>query len=426
MTMGKAKSLFSLSAIGFFILGTVGTLWALNADYNRPNPLLDYVPQEIGMYDARYDELTEMDCRGCHGDSLTDRHHYSPSGLDHQCDHCHDMISEPPGVVVIHDCTTNGCHSWDDVLGSNGWHHGTDLSAPENCVVCHDPNLVVPIAPFLPFAQYPPSVVTPTPFSCENCHWAQAVVDSGWAEGDPPPPEADAGHPSTYDHYDPWGNPMGYHEYGRPILGNFDTHHMGFKTSFGAQCGSCHADDPNAQGWDPYNSELIRYCETCHDHPTLHTVHLTGDQNAWEAIGFHAGGGGPEPPSYRTFPVQEACWECHEGFPEPSGRSCSPAIRMNPQGITPSAGPATFLVELTGECFGDTHGEGQAVQLKNRVDGGAWIDMPIDSWSHDRVVFDVPCLTLTPGNYWVRVHNEDSLPSNPNSNQVVFTFTGDG
>lgn len=99
---------------------------------------------------------------------------------------------------------------------------------------------------------------------------------------------------------------------------------------------------------------------------------------------------------------------------------------MNPQGITPSAGPATFLVELTGECFGDTHGEGQAVQLKNRVDGGAWIDMPIDSWSHDRVVFDVPCLTLTPGNYWVRVHNEDSLPSNPNSNQVVFTFTGDG
>jgi hypothetical protein len=67
------------------------------------------------------------------------------------------------------------------------------------------------------------------------------------------------------------------------------------------------------------------------------------------------------------------------------------------------------------------------VQLKNRVDGDAWIDMPIIYlWSDDWVVFEVPCLTLTPGNYWVRVRNEDSLPSNPNSNQVVFTFTGDG
>jgi hypothetical protein len=57
------------------LLGTVGTLWALNAAYNRPNPLVDYTAQEIAIYDTRYDELGVADCRGCHGDSLADRHH---------------------------------------------------------------------------------------------------------------------------------------------------------------------------------------------------------------------------------------------------------------------------------------------------------------------------------------------------------------
>lgn len=44
------------------------------ADYNRPNPLMDYVPQETGIYDTVYWELEEHHCRGCHGNSLADRH----------------------------------------------------------------------------------------------------------------------------------------------------------------------------------------------------------------------------------------------------------------------------------------------------------------------------------------------------------------
>ena len=132
---------------------------------------MDYAPQEIGIYDSRYDHLGEMDCRGCHGASLADRHHYSETVLIYnQCTPCHEIIPDPPGVVVIRDCTTSGCHSWDDVL-VNGWHHNTNLSASENCVACHDRNLVAEITPFTSFVEYEPSVVTPTPFSYPSIRW---------------------------------------------------------------------------------------------------------------------------------------------------------------------------------------------------------------------------------------------------------------
>jgi CDP-diacylglycerol pyrophosphatase len=36
------------------------------ADHNRPDPLMDYVPQEKGVYDTVYSQLAEEDCRGCH------------------------------------------------------------------------------------------------------------------------------------------------------------------------------------------------------------------------------------------------------------------------------------------------------------------------------------------------------------------------
>jgi hypothetical protein len=421
---------------------------ALNADYNRPNPLTDYAQQEMGMYDTRYDELGEMDCRACHGESVMTRHHNTPIVLEqHTCSiengGCHEITPEPPGVVVIRDCTTSGCHSWDDVY-TNGWHHNTDLSAPENCVSCHNPNLVGQITPFSGFQECPPSVVTPTPFMCENCHWEQRVVYSGWTEGDPPPPEPDAGHPSTYDHYDPWGNFMGYHEYGEPILGDFDTHHMGFKGNVAAQCGQCHCNDPYPPIWDPYDAELIRYCERCHDVPTLHMIfpHVgppgTAPEAAyegWQAVGFHDPDPGPDPTSYLgdnadgftgtdNFLQNEMCFGCHGGGPDSYDFGevvYRPVIRIKPRGINPSAVQALAQVELCGEYFGDTYGEYTRVEVKRRIDGTEWIDMPVFSWADDRVVFEVPCRTLTPGNYRVRILNEYGV-----SNQVVLTFEGDG
>jgi hypothetical protein len=402
------KKTFLFSAMTVLVaMMSAATASALLDTWNRSNPLMDYVSQEMGMYDTSYDRLTELDCRGCHGDNLSD-----------------SIISEPPGVIPVRDCTTSGCHSWDDVY-ANGWHHDTDLSAPENCVICHSPNLVGPIGPFRSPAEYPPPVVTPTPFSCENCHWGQSVVDAHALFDGTLSNQALAGHPSTYHHgwYDGEICPScyNYHEYGTEILGPWDTHHMGFKGSVAAQCWKCHANDPLGPGWDPDDPELIRHCETCHSVDTLLRIfpHVgppgTGGGIAaygWEAVGFHvAGSSGGTPVEYRWFEANEMCFGCHEPIPPYDSRECSPDIRIKPRGIVPAAGQAISLVELTGECFGDTYGEGRAVQLKRRVDGTEWIDMPISLWADDRVVFEIPCGSLTPGNYRVRVHNEGSSGS---------------
>jgi len=416
----NSKRLLAFAGVVLLLLGTAGTLWALNAAYNRPNPLMDYAPQETAIFDTRYDNLGEMDCRGCHGDSLADRHHNTDIVLkDHMCTPCHEVIPDPPGVVVIRDCTTSGCHSWNDVY-ANGWHHNTDLSGSENCVACHSENIVAEITPFSSFQEYPPSVVTPTPFSCENCHWDQGIVDIGWTAGDPDPAANAAGHPSTYEHEDAWGNFVGYYEYGKPILGNFDNHHMGFKGNVASECYKCHANDPNDPSWDPYDEELIRYCEICHDVATLHTIfpHVgppgTGNKGAaegWEAVGFHASGAG-DPTSYvgnsasgitdsDSFRQNEMCFGCHgDAVPEYEGETTS---APNITGMNPLAGCPGAQVEITGSDFGIEKTPERGVKLK---EGTAFIDVPIVSWTDTRIVFEVPAWTFSPGNHKVKVYNE--------------------
>lgn len=45
--------------VGVFLVVFVaaGVIWGQYEDYNRPVPLMDYVPQEIGIYDTTYDAL---------------------------------------------------------------------------------------------------------------------------------------------------------------------------------------------------------------------------------------------------------------------------------------------------------------------------------------------------------------------------------
>jgi hypothetical protein len=202
---------------------------------------MDYVPQEKYVYDTRYDELEELDCRACHGDSLADRHHHTDVVLrDRLCTPCHDVCTtgEPgctKGVIVKRDCTTSGCHDWNypGDLEGNGWHHFTDFAASENCIACH-PEAVAEIGPLqLPLEQYPPTVVTPTPYSCSNCHWSQKVHDQDGAFDSSTPYDLSwantslAGHPSTFEHENQWGNFIGYYEYEKEIMGNEINHHMG-------------------------------------------------------------------------------------------------------------------------------------------------------------------------------------------------------
>lgn len=413
-------------SIGFlvFILSAAGSIQAAQyATYNRPVPLMDYVPQEIGIYDTAYEELAESDCRGCHGSSLADRHHATDTVVYYGlCTPCHDLTEEAPGVLVTRDCLTIGCHSQYD-LTANGWHHDTDLSGSGNCIACHDPNLIARISPVRDFSAYPPSIVTPTPFSCENCHWEQASSVSG----NPEVP----GHPSTYDHYGSFsGTFVGFHEYGKPIYRSFDTHHMGFRGNMVRACYRCHSIDPNNPSWSVDDPELIRYCEICHDVASLHRIapHVEGT-SGWMATGFHVDGDSHlevDPEVYRTsdptgpyqpeivpgFSANEMCMGCHGDAiigiaPPPTG---VPVI----DSIGPAHGVCGAVVTLSGANFGPEHAQDHYVQFETSPDH--WIDLPIYSWTSTQIEFQVPCWEIGPGNYQVRV-----LAPHGVSNQLNFT-----
>jgi len=394
---------------------------AQDQDYNRPVPLMDYVPQEIGIYDTVYEELSEVDCRSCHGNSLADRHHATETVIDHGlCTPCHEVIPESPGVVVIRDCVTSGCHSTFD-LSTNGWHHDTDLSASGNCIACHDPNLIARISPVRDFLTYPPSVVTPSPFSCENCHWGQrASITHN--------PEA-PGHPSTYDHYDMNGSFIGAHEYSKPIYENIDTHHMGFRGNITDSCTICHSSDPDDSSWSPNNPELIRYCEVCHDVASLHTIapHVQGGPG-WMSAGFHVDSDfhlDANPVLYRTseptgpyapeitpgFAPDEMCMGCHGDTitANAPGPLEVPFIQI----IEPAYGVCGAIVTLRGVNFGQG---GYNYHIQFKMPNGNWMDLPIYSWTSTQIEFQVPCWEVAPRNYKVRVETPGG-----ESNQLNFT-----
>jgi hypothetical protein len=423
--MVNTKKLLALAGVLVLLVGAAATTaWALNTTYNRPNPLMDYVPQERGIYDGEYQDNDQASCRSCHGNSLADRHHLTETVTrDHLCTPCHDLIPNPPGVVVYRNCVddqgTYGCHNWSSVL-ANGWHHDTDFSHSENCTTCHNPNLIEQISPFRSLELYPPSVVTPTPWSCENCHWEQAIVDP---DGDPNTDTPTPGHPSTYDHYNIWNQGPTYFEYGKAVKLGFYTHHFGTIGNVWPQCGKCHGMDPNDQSYDPYNPELIRYCQLCHSIGTLHTIpdHVQGT-NGWEATGFHVGGG-DTPTVYRSFTADEMCFGCHADLiPDPPVvPDCTghvPAIAAD--GMEPISGACTTIVTLRGTDFGPEQVEDGFVQMRLKpVTGNPWVNMPIYSWTDTQIEFEIPCegaAALAAGNYQVRVNN--ACGHSPNSAHV--------
>jgi hypothetical protein len=433
--MQKASRLLgSVIVVLLLVFGASSALLAEYANYNRPSPLMDYVSQEVGVYDTVYWELDETDCRHCHGNSLVDRHHLTDIVVVYRlCTPCHEVIPEPPYVVIVRDCVTGGCHSWDDV-DLNGWHHNTDLSASGNCVACHDPDLITEITPIRSVITYPPSIVTPLPFSCENCHWGQ---DSVAGQGPDNP-----GHPCTYDHYNLSGQFVGFYRYSDPIYSNFHTHHMGFKGSVSAGCYNCHSQDPHDPDWDPYNPELIRYCERCHSAESLHGIgpHLQ-DANGWEAVGFHVPSGNTQtrdldPVVYRTwdptgphapettdgFSANEMCLGCHgDRVPDPplTDPCKNPFIdNTTDAGIQPKYGSCGAVVVLRGKNFGEEQIERRTVRMKLNGKGNPWIDVPIVSWTKTRIEFQVPC-SLGCGNYKVRVRTECGK-----SNRVNFALKG--
>jgi hypothetical protein len=487
----NSKRLLCLASMMLLLFGTAGMVWAYgDASYNRPNPLMDYAPQELGIYDGVYgysttvpsdpyaENLTESDCRLCHGVSVADRHHGTIHVVrDGECSSCHPTVEDPPGVTINRDCVTDvgeyGCHSWDNAHdytdpNHNGWHHTTDEAASGQCTTCHDQAYLDPIEEARDFNQYPPTVVTPTPFSCENCHWKQTVMA---ATGDPMVDDANAGHPSTYDHYNRWKAPIGYFEYGKQIWQNFETHHMDsdWPPKVADDCFRCHRGDPLIDGLDEDDPEIIRWCERCHRgyyNGSLHRIraHLGMVDSAvgtppeyfwewqgmgWEATGFHAVGTGDRPDTYRDFeadgsddstpsePYDGMCWGCHGDAVEPYTDDLS-TIVPNLTGMTPGGGCCGVYVTLTGSDFGDEHIDGRGVDAKSKLaDLSAWrpwseaVDLNIVSWSDTRIVAEVPCWIwyqpaapgdATYGPLWLRVYTEGGSDVQITSGNAVFNY----
>jgi hypothetical protein len=433
------------------LLVTVGLAWAYtpNKIYNRPVPLMDYAPQEIAIGDYLYSSLGEDDCRFCHGTSTADRHHYSELALTGFCTPCHNITTTPPFVAVTRDCTTSLCHK-GDTLGplnairdnSNGWHHYTQESYVDECVACHDPGVLDRVVDdeYVPFAMYPPTVVTPSPYDCENCHWEQPVIASTttpvWSNYDPQTnnPYAlaqmgNAGHPNTFDHNDPYtaysqtGTTAGYwndyFEYGKKIESNYDTHHMLSNGNVATDCERCHSMDPDNPSYIPTNPELIRYCETCHDIATLHAIepHVgtggTGDPpavNGWEAAGFHipdtsnADTTDVAPTTYKIFTANEQCFGCH-GTDLPTWLPEAPIASPIISDISTQVIACDGVVTLTGNHFGDvkTTQRDVKIRLSSSV---TWNVVPIMSWTSTQIEFEIPCWVYATGNYKVAVVTE--------------------
>ena len=421
------KIVFIFVAVVFLI--TLGSIQG--TAYKRPpNPVMNYVPQNVGIYDTYYGNFKETDCRACHGDSeaVSNRHHYSalvfadcPDGCPLPLPNClavchveaYNPVTNPTG-----DC--NVCHvdgTWIPIdvgygIGNLGLpHHRSDLAGSGQCTACHEPSLLVEPKSVKPPFYYPVAYThTPTPYNCENCHWPSGNAPEGppllidwnswiglpkpttWPDGlsHPAPIEANgplltgsvvAGDPA------PTANKLF-----RP---NNGTHHEIDGRVVYAACWLCHAGDSDS-GWDPTNPLLIRYCENCHSKDSLHGIedHVTTGQG---------------------LTVNQKCAACHGVVPNASPVSgpVKPVIKY----ISPSFGPAGTLCFVHGENFGSS-GDILLTPRMGETDQTLQISSGDCTWTNDLIVFNVP-LGLPNRNYNLKVETPNGI-----SNIQVFTLTG--
>ena len=202
--MKKIKFYIPLLSVGLLLFG--GSIWAVI--------VMKGVPQDLGIRDVTFTHLNQGVCRGCHGDSLADRHHGTQNATTGNCVFCHKVskASDTFGVTLTRDCMK--CH-----LKSP--HHQTQAAKDKKCDECHDtPGLSVFS---MKGPNYEPSLITPTKTSCKNCH-------------------------------------QGAKKGSNRIFGFKETHH-----GTGIQdCSVCHAKNKS--------SKDVRICERCHSVKALHEV----------------------------------------------------------------------------------------------------------------------------------------------------------
>ena len=130
------------------------------------------------------------------------------------------------------------------------------------------------------------SLVTPTPASCENCHfWDDPVKPTihGIGEMKTLGPYGSGMHPDKLA--------LGFDPNNLPSRG---THH-----EIGVSCWFCHPDELNT---NPYDQRAIRVCENCHSVSTLHSIqeHMTTND-------IYTVNGVPN----QTVTAEEKCIACH-------------------------------------------------------------------------------------------------------------------
>jgi len=358
---------------------------------------MDYVPQNYGIYDTPYSEFKESDCRVCHGTTTAWRHHGTEYAVRGQCTTtCHDPAYNPY-TDLGRDCKE--CHvdgTWVNVKGGLlGFpHHRSSLAATGTCTACHDPTLVSDLNAVEP-PQFAPTDITPNPVSCENCHWPTGLNPYD------PPPLADWNlwtsfpRPTTWPDSLPHPAPI---EANGPVMSGvlnaskayrpvYGTEHMEEGTVFTA-CEWCHGTSPGG-GYqtDPTNPYAIRACENCHDIYTLHNG--IGQEHTTQGIGgLGLGGYTVDGVLNRIVTQDQKCVACH-------GNVVSRPIPIRP-GVAPTIGslqPPLGSPGIEFEIYADNgssfgyQGDDDVVQM---FDGTAWVNVPVVSWTSNKIVAQVP------------------------------------
>jgi len=424
--MRKIVFIFIFIAAVFLI--TPGFAQGTVSYMRPPNAVMNYVPQNVGIYDTYYGNFKETDCRACHGNSqaVSNRHHYSAFAFADCPDGCPSQTCiavchiEPYNPITnpLRDCKL--CHIDGtpiplDIgygIGNLGApHHRSDLAGSGQCTACHQPNLLVDPKSVKPPLYYPIAYTkAPTPFNCENCHWP-----SGNA-AHLPPPLADwnswTGLPKPTTWPDGYPHPAPIEANGmvsngsvvagdpaptanKPYRPTSGTHHEidGYVVY---RCSLCHGNDPGEFNCDPDNPLLIRFCENCHSKESLHSIqeHMT------------AGHG---------LTVNQKCAACHGVVPNASPVSglSQPVITY----ITPSFGPAGTVCWIAGENFGSS-GNILLTSRMGETDQTHRISSGDCSWGNTMILFYVPS-GLSSRNYNLKVETSNGI-----SNIRVFTLTG--
>lgn len=358
------------------------TLGAAAAIYATPPP----VPQNLGIYDAKFTTFTRDDCLGCHVSDavLVPRHHNLITTKNMACLDCHTLIPDGTGGFTFADFRTcSNCHKASP-------HHKTTYAVNKDCQHCHGSFIDNPgDGHYIP--TYALSSVSPQPHGRQVINPTTGLIET--VQG------CYACHQPNATAIDPKTNLV------RPISSNADTHHgtgigavdplTNIKTGIG-ECTWCH------NFIDP--SQTLRQCETCHGVKSLHNIQqksATGTVTPGQmAAGFgHIGA---------NWDCQGCHWSWYGNAASNPATAIVPALK-DQSAYTLAANVAAPLT-LTGLSFTNIGGDGltynPSVVISNDTTS---ITLTPASFTDSEIQVNVPALVA--GNYSLTVV-KDGVKSN--------------